>query len=427
MNITTNLLSFISSLKVYCKPKVVAIFFLGFASGLPLALTTSTLTIWLTEVGINIKSIGTFALVGIPYALKFLWAPLLDFINIPYLSKKLGKRSSWLIVSQIVLAISIIALGNSDPTENIFMTGLLAVCVAFCSATQDIVIDAYRIALIEKNEQGAGAAMVTFGYRIAILFTGAGALYLSEYYDWSVVYSIGAAALIVGVITVLVLGEPNNTSDKTSSKMHGLEYFLKVIIKPFLDFTNHKGWIYILLFTMFFKLGDALAGVMTNPFLMYIGFSKSEIATIVKVIGLGATLTGSFIAGTMVYKIGMLKSLWIGGILQMLSNLMFVALANIGYDTQFLAITICIENFAGGLGSTVFVAYLSSLCNVKYTATQYSLLSAIALIGRTIISSSSGKLVEVLGWIPFFMITVLAAIPGLIFLYKLTKNERKTR
>jgi PAT family beta-lactamase induction signal transducer AmpG len=416
----------IALLRIYTHPHAIAILLLGFASGIPLALTASTITVWLFEIGVNIKTIGLFALVGTPYALKFVWAPIIDQIHLPLLTKWLGRRVSWILFIQLLLIIAIISMGFSNPAEHIGLTAILAVFVAFCSASQDVVIDAYRIELCEDNTQGIGVVMTTFGYRVAMLTTSAGALWLSQYYDWSVVYMAAAACILVGTLALLINGEPAKnlllTSVFNQERKKNIAIILKdIVLAPLKEFVQRPGWRVIILFALFFKLGDAMAGVMTNPFLMEIGFSKIEIAKIVKTFGFFATLVGLFVGGWLTYRIGMMKSLFTAGILQMLSNLVFIIQAKIGYSVPMLALTIGLENFTSGIGTCVVIAYYSSLCNVAYTASQYALLSSIAVVARTILSSYSGFLAFDFGWTNFFLISALCALPGLALLFLLNR------
>ncbi len=420
------------SLLIYCHPKLITLFFLGFSSGLPLALVSisATLGIWLTETAVDKTTIGLFAIVATPYTLKFLWAPLIDQFSLPYLSQLLGKRTSWMILSQLMVIISMILLGNSDPWEMPWQTALLAFLLAFASATQDIVIDAYRIETLEEKQQGLGAGMAVFGYRVGMLVSGAGALYLAEYYSWSVVYLLMATCVAVGIITILIAGEPPQPSSvlPTSVPKTGrLSAWLnRAVLTPFTDFIHRRGWYIILAFILFYKFGDALAGAMSSTFFIEAGFSKVEIANINKLFGFIATLLGTFVGGTLIYRIGLVKSLWICGILQMVSNLMFALQASVGYNTELLAITIGFENFSSGMGNAALVTYLSSLCNISYTATQYALLSSFSAMGRTWLSASAGYLVEQLDWVYFFILTTFAAIPGLIFLSILTRYIPQT-
>lgn len=410
---------------LYLKPTLLSILALGFVSGLPLALTGSTLIAWLAEEGINLTTIGLFAAVGIPYSIKFLWAPLVDQLPIPYLTKWLGKRRSWLLIVQLLLIISIITLGTINPLTAPWYTALFALCVSSLSATQDIIIDAYRIELLEESEQAAGAATVVFGYRLGMIASGAGALYLADQTSWSNTYLIMSSLVLIGTATMLLIGEPGKSQPLEKRTLR--QWIQDSVIKPFSDITTHQHWIMILAFIILYKFGDAFAGTLSYAFYIDIGFSKTEIATIAKLFGLGATIIGGFIGGYIVKRYGLYNSLWLCGILQMLSNLMFVLQAHVGYDTNLLTATLAIENITGGMGTVAFVAYISNLCNLNYTATQYALLSAFASIGRTTLTTTSGFIAETLGWELFFSISVLTAIPGLYLLYKLPRDNNNPK
>jgi MFS transporter, PAT family, beta-lactamase induction signal transducer AmpG len=431
----TGFLRWFSSLDVYREPRVIAILFLGFSSGLPLALTFGTLTLWLAESGIDKTSIGLFALAGVPYTFKFLWAPLLDRLSIPWLTHIFGRRRSWILLTQFALGFSILALGFSNPADNPLQMGLFALLTAFFSASQDIVIDAYRVEILEERQYGAGAAMVVLGYRLGMLISGAGALYLATYLGWFYTYAIMAATMAVGIITILLNPEPQQKDSVESQeqeakiasylkarpwlqgwKKNVVARFSGAVIAPFAEFMTRRGWLLTLLFILLYKFGDALAGVMSNPFYVELGFSKIEIANVSKLFGLAALIIGSFIGGALVNRIGIMKALLWCGLLQMLSNLMFVWLAHTGYDMTVLTMTIAIENLSSGMGMAAFVSYLSILCNVAYTATQYALLSSLMAFGRTLLSSSGGWFADHMSWGPFFLLTTAAALPGLLLL-----------
>lgn len=399
---------------LYLHPRILTVAVLGFTSGLPLALTASTLAVWLAEAGIAMTAIGLFAAIGTPYALKFLWAPLVDQSPLPWLTRKLGRRRGWLVLSQLLLMLALLLLGLSHPADNIWMTATAALIVAVLSATQDIVIDAYRVEILEEKQQGAGAAIMVFGYRIGMLASGAGALLIAESWGWFVSYSCMALLILPGMAVVLLAGEP--ASIKPIRHESWVAWFNHAVIKPFSSFTRHAGWWLILLFVIFYKFGDAFAGVMTNPFLVDVGFTKSELATIVKTWGLAATLIGAFLGGSLVHRLGIWQSLWLGGLLQMGSNLMFVWQAHAGHDLFILAAVIAVENLAGGMGTAAFVAYISMVCQREYTATQYALLSALAATGRTWLSAASGGFAETMGWSGFFMFSTVLALPGLLLL-----------
>jgi len=409
----------LDAVSVYWERRLIIVFLMGFASGLPFLLSAATLSIWLTEAGVSLTAIGLFALVGTPYNLKFIWAPLIDRVPLPWLSTRFGRRRAWMLLIQLGLMASIIALGLSKPQISPAVTAFLALCVAFFSASQDIVIDAYRIEILDEDQQGAGAAMTQAGYRFGLLASGAGALYLATYMSWSEVYAIMAALLLVGFITALCAPAPKDkrTPGNAASGPH---HWLRVtIVEPFVEFfqRNNPGVaLLILTFILLYKFGDAFAGVMANPFYIKVGFSKMEIANVSKIFGVIATLTGVFTGGLIVKRYGILRSLLYCGLLQMLSNLMFAAQATIGADVRFLFLTIGIENLSGGMGSAAFVAYLSVLCNTAYTGTQYALFTSFMAFGRTWLSASSGWIAEQTDWVTFFVISTFVAIPGLLLL-----------
>jgi PAT family beta-lactamase induction signal transducer AmpG len=407
--------------------RILAIGALGFASGLPLALTFSTLSFWLKEEGLSNTAIGLFASVSTPYTLKFLWAPLVDRVRLPLLGRMLGRRRSWLFASQLALIATIVALGSSHPAVDPWTTAVLAVVVAFCSATQDIVIDAFRVESLDAPQYAAGAAAIVFGYRIGMLASGAGALVLAEKESWAAVYAVMALLMLVGVVTTLLVAEPASGAPVAGERRHALPglppalarlvgWMREAVVSPFADFMSRQRWATILLFVMLYKLGDALAGVMTNPFLLELGFTKSEIATVVKTYGLAATLVGAAAGGSLLGSVGMMRSLWICGVLQMLSNLTFAVQAHVGHSVPLLTLTIGLENLAGGMGTAAFVAYLSSLCNVAYTATQYALLTSLMSAARTWLSSGAGYVADSTEWTTFYVLTTLAAVPGLLLL-----------
>jgi PAT family beta-lactamase induction signal transducer AmpG len=387
---------------------------LGFASGLPLLLTLSTLSIWLAEEGVSKTTIGLFALVGAPYTFKFLWAPLIDRMRLPGLTALLGRRRGWGVLIQFLLAAAIVALGATDPSVDPWATAFCAVLVAFLSASQDVVLDALRIELLEERQQGAGAAVYVMGYRLGMLSAGAGALFLAEALPWFWVHVAMAGLMAVGVGAVLCSPEPVEVRASVGRGFGAWLY--EAVLAPFGDFMRRRGWLAILGFVALYKFGDSLAGVMANPFYLEMGFSKAEIAGVSKIFGLWATLIGAALGGVMVARLGILRSLLVCGLLQMFSNLLFAAQALAGHNLAMLTLVIAIENVAGGMGTAAFVGYLSALCNVAYTATQYALFSAFMSFARTVLSSPGGALAEQVGWVWFFGLTTLAAVPGLLLL-----------
>ncbi|MGD9638633.1 MAG: AmpG family muropeptide MFS transporter [Alphaproteobacteria bacterium] len=415
---------------VYLDKRIISILFLGFSSGLPLLLLFSTLSFWLKDAGVPIELIGFFSLVRTPYSFKFLWSPLIDRYKIPYFSKVMGRRRSWVLLTQILLMFSIWGMACSNPNSSLYVMGCFAFLVAFFSSSQDIVIDAYRIEILEETEQGAGSAMVVLGYRIAMLFSGAGALYLASFFSWQVVYMVMGCAVLVGIITILLIKEPKyeEKGESISQKEDFLiAIFRKSIVEPLKDFMQRPKAIWILAFIMVYKLCDTYMGIMANPFYVEVGFSKETIAKIIQVYGMGATITGGILGGVFVKKYGIMNSLFVGAILQALSNLMYAAQAVVGNDERFLVLTITVENISGGLGTTAFVAYMSSLCSIAYTATQYALLSSIMAFARDILASTSGKVAFLLGWTNFFIVTSFMAIPSLLLLIIIKKYPIKNK
>jgi PAT family beta-lactamase induction signal transducer AmpG len=414
----------LDSLAVYRQPRLLAILFMGFSSGLPLALTASTLTFWLAEIGVSLTTIGFFALVGISYNLKFLWSPLIDRLPIPFLTARLGRRRGWALAIQVPLAFAILAMGMTDPRSDPAATAIAAVIVAFLSASQDIVIDAYRIELLLPEEQGAGAAATQWGYRFGLLAASAGALYAAAFASWSFAYSLMAALMLVGMATVWFTPEPGGVREPEqlpgATAFDRLKTWLgRAVVAPFVDLfqrTGGAGFVVIVLFIVLYKFGEALAGTMSNPLYVSLGFTKPEVANIGKIYGFAATLAGLALGGVVVYRIGVFRALLICGILQASSNLMYAVQVWAGHDVVFLAMTIGYENLTNGMGSAAFVSYLSGLCNVSFTATQYALLSSLAGVGRTILSAWGGKMAFLLGWTPFFLVSTVLCIPGLLLL-----------
>jgi len=414
----------IAVLRLYLQPRLLFVCVMGFASGLPLALSSATLFFWLAEAGVTLTAIGLFALVGTPYNFKFLWAPLIDRVPLPLLTRMLGRRRSWMLLIQIGLMLSIAVLGFSSPETTPLLTAVCALAVAFFSASQDIVIDAYRIEILDPDEQGAGAAMTQAGYRLGAIVAGAGALFLADQIDWSLVYVIMAALVTVGMAAAIFAPDPQKreSGGDLATPHTGLR---AMVIDPFVEFFQRNGLptaCIILAFILLYKLGDAYAGVMAYPFYYEMGFTKSEVATVSKIFGVGATIIGVFVGGLIVKRYGVMPSLLGCGLLQMLSNLMYAAQAQVGHDVEFLYFTIGIENLSGGMGSSAFVAYLSLLCNIRYTGTQFALFTSFMAFGRTLLSTSSGWVVEWIGWFDFFLVSTVVALPGLLLLLWMLRN-----
>jgi MFS transporter, PAT family, beta-lactamase induction signal transducer AmpG len=389
---------------------------MGFASGLPLALTGATLAIWLKESAITLTAIGLFAPVGISYNLKFLWAPAMDRVRLPFLTARFGRRRGWALLIQFLLALAILTLGLSNPASDLPRVAICALIVTFLSASQDIVIDAYRVELLEKDEQGAGAAATQIGYRLGMLASGAGALYLAQYFSWTAAYGVMAAIMLLSMIIIVATREP-----QAPPAMRG-PWLKNTVIAPFADFAKRRFWLLILIFVVLYKFGDALAGVMSGPFYIELGFEKSEIASITKVFGVIASIVGVSLGGIAVYRWGLMRALLICGALQMISNLMYLVQLWAGHDIGTLAVTIAAENITGSMASAAFVAYLSSLCSPAFTATQYALLSALAATARTLLASSGGFFADRLGWGEFFVLATACCLPGLALLLFLIRS-----
>jgi len=382
---------------------------LGFASGLPLALTAGTLQAWLTVTGVDLRTIGIVTLVGLPYTLKFLWSPLMDRFVPPWL----GRRRGWMIATQLGLIAGIAAMAVSAPADAIWTLSVLAIAVAFLSASQDIAFDAYRADVLLAPERGIGAGVSVIGYRIAMLISGAVALILSDHIGWQSTYVLMAGLMSIGVATTLFSPEPSSaiTPPRTLSEaMWG----------PIREFFSRSPAVGLLLLIILYKVGDAFAGTLTTAFLIRgVGFSPTEVGVVNKGMGLLATLLGALAGGALMVRMGLFRALLLFGSLQAVSNLSFMVLAWTGKSYLVMVSAVAFENLSGGMGTAAFVALLMSLCDHRYTATQFALLSALAALGRVFVGPPSGYLVETVGWVVFFFITFLAALPGLGLLWRL--------
>lgn len=407
-------------LRAYFTRPLLTVLCLGFSSGLPLALTASTLSAWLSDAKVDKSTIGLFAAVATPYALKFLWSPLIDSLRFPVLTRVLGRRRGWMLATQLALVASLLLLAAASPALNPWTTAAVALLVSFCSASQDIVIDAYRVEILSRDEQGEGAAMVQLGYRLGMIASTAGALNLADMMGWRPTYIIMSSLMGVGILTTLIAREPEV---RPFEKMQGfLEWLRHAVIAPLADFMKHPAWAQILAFIIIYRLADAFIGGMTNPFLLELGFHKKTIGDIVKFYGTIATLIGTFAGGSLTARFGALRILFLAGLLHGATNLCYVWQAHAGVDSTVLAISTTLENFTGGLATAAFVAYLSNLCNVHYTATQYALLSSLAALGRTWFSTPAGYVAKHLGWTWFFTFSALLALPGLLLIILLNRK-----
>jgi MFS transporter, PAT family, beta-lactamase induction signal transducer AmpG len=401
----------------YTQPRVLQVLALGFASGLPLLLTYSTLSAWLATAGVRRAAIGTFALVGIPYAFKFLWAPLMDRVPPPL---PLGRRRGWGITVQILLIGAILALGLCHPKHNLPLMAGLAVVVAFLSASQDIVIDAWRVESLSGDQQAPGAAMLQSGYRIGMLVAGAGGLFIAAYAGWFATYATMAALVSIGMLVFLLSPEPTVSAEASHAAGLGLhtirDAFATAVIGPFRDFMQRPLWPAILIAIFVYKLGEAMAGVMSTPLYISLGFSLPEIAAASKVFGFFSVVAGALIGGVVTTRFGIRRSLIVCGILQCVGNLFFVLQAVGGHRIGYLALCVTAENLTGAMAGTALITYLSSLCSPAYTATQFALLSSLASLSRTVVASSGGLLSEKIGWVRFFLLTSIVSLPAILLI-----------
>jgi PAT family beta-lactamase induction signal transducer AmpG len=390
-------------------------FVMGFSAGLPLLLTMGVLQAWMKEKGIDLTWIGMITLVQLPYTWKFIWAPILDRYTLPFL----GRRRGWLLMAQLSLVIAIVALGYSDPVEHVTMMIVAAVLVAFFSATQDIVIDAYRREDLPDEELGLGSSMYIYGYRLGMLLASGGGLIMADHMPFSSVYMIMAACMLPGILTTLLTPEPEVAAGTPQTMK-------EAVINPLVEYFSRNNAIWILIFILLYKIGDTMASAITTPFYLDIGFTKTDIGAVVKVFGTGATLGGAFLGGIILLKLGINRSLWIFGVLQALSTACFALLARIGYSIPALSGVIAFENLSSGMGTAAFVAFMASITNKKFTATQYALLTSLIGIPRAVASSVTGFMAKGIGWEAFFIFCALVAIPGMLMLVKFAPWNSKT-
>jgi len=396
-----------SIIKVICSGRMIVTLLMGFSCGLPLLLTITVLQAWMKEEGVDLTVIGLMALVGLPYTLKFLWAPFLDRYTLPFL----GRRRGWLLTAQIFLIFSIAGLGLTDPGGNPWMLAFAALLVTFFSASQDIVVDAYRREDLPDEELGLGSSLYINGYRVGMLLASGGGLILADHVSFSTVYLIMAACVLPGVLTTLFAPEPEIAAGTPESLKEAILY-------PLIDYFSRKEALWILAFILFYKIGDSMASAMATPFYLDIGFSKTEIGAVVKLFGFWATIIGSLIGGVLMLRQGIYRSLWIFGFLQAISTAGFAILARIGHSISALSAVIAFENLSSGMGTAAYVAFMASITNKKFTATQYALLSSLMGVPRVLVSAPTGFFAKSLGWENFFIFCTLIAIPGMLLLLK---------
>jgi len=397
-----------SPVRIFGQPKMAILLLLGFSSGLPLYLTSKTLQAWMTTAKVDLATIGFFSLVALPYSLKFVWAPVMDRFVPPFL----GRRRGWVLITQVLLLLVIAAMALHDPRTGLKMLAINAIAIAFLSASQDISLDAYRTDVLETREMGAGAAVFVMGYRIALLVTGGLALYLADRIPWPSVYLVLAALMLIGIVTTFVAPEPVLREQPPRS-------FYEAVILPFGEFFQRNGIgraLLVLLFIVLYKYADSLAGSMTTPFLLKTGFTQTEVAAAFGVAGLIATIVGTLAGGAAIGKWGINRSLWVFVVIQGLSNLTYYYLAVSSESRWFMTTAVVVENFGYGLVTGAMTAFLMVMCNKRFTATQFALLSSLMAVSRDLLVAPGGKIAESLGWPTFFLITVAMAIPPLLLL-----------
>ncbi len=402
-------------LKQLFQKNMLVVFLMGFGSGVPLLLTSRTLQAWMTDVGVDLKTVGIFSLASLPYTLKFLWAPLMD--RYPILN--FGRRKGWLMLTQVALVASLFALSMIDPRAEIGMVALLALVVSFFSASQDIVVDAYRREILPDENLGLGSTYYIYGYRIAMWVSGGFALGLAAFVSWEQVYQIMALIMGLALLVTAFADEPTSSAAAPRS-------LKEAVIEPFKEFLSRPGAWLLLFFILFYKVGDNIAGNMLTPFYLKMGYSKLEIAAIAKTFAVFSTLLGGFIGGVVILKLGILRCLYLFGILQAFSTVAFTALFFSEHNNWILGSVICFEDLTSGMGTAAFVAFMASITNKKFTATQFALLSSLMGVPRIFIAAPAGLMAESMGWPVFFTTCALLAVPGLIMIRWVRKFTETT-
>ena len=423
------------SFKIYLRPKMFAMLMLGFSAGLPLLLVFGTLSFWLRKEGIDRSTIGYISWVAAIYGIKFLWSPLVDRLPIPFVTKTLGQRRSWMLLAQIGVLIGLLLLGTVNPQQQLSLLVWLALLVAFASATQDIALDAWRIESAPDHEQGAMAGTYQLGYRLGMLLAGGGAFSIAHFYSWSFAYIFMGLCMLLGIVTTMLVAEPvaNNKRNAISDEpavqnfinkssflpnllTKAIAWFIGAVICPFIDFFKRNGIyaVVILIFIGTFRLSDITMGVMAGPFYADMGYTELQVGLVSKSFGIGVTIAGALLGGVLVMRWGILRVLLLAGVLVVVTNLVFVWLATQQPNTLLLALVITADNLSGGIAGTVFIAYLSSLTNKTYTATQYALLSSVMLLPAKFLGGFSGEIVDHYGYINFFLYAGALGIPAIL-------------
>ena len=421
-------IAWLATLKVYAEPASLRMLALGFSAGLPLLLVFGTLSFWLREAGVDRTTIGFLSWVGLAYGFKWVWSPLVDRMPIPVLTRLLGRRRSWLLLSQAVIMAALVMMALTDPTLALAPMVYCAVAVAFGSATQDIALDAFRIESADTEHQAALAATYQAGYRLAMIWAGAGALWIAaraevpsaalyQYGAWRTAYLVMAASMLPGVLTVLLSREP--VRQALAPARNAAEWLQGALIAPFTDFVGRYRWHAALILALIatYRISDVVMGIMANPFYVDLGFSKDEVAAVSKAFGIVMTLLGAFIGGVMALRLGVMRVLMLGAVLSAASNLLFAWLATRGHDLSALVFVISADNLSSGIASAAFIAYLSSLTNVQYSATQYALFSSMMLLLPKFLAGFSGQFVDHFGYPSFFTATACLGAPVLLLVW----------
>jgi MFS transporter, PAT family, beta-lactamase induction signal transducer AmpG len=429
-------LTWLQTLKVYTEAPTLRMLSLGFSAGLPLLLVLGTLSFWLREAGINRATIGYLSWIGLAYGFKWCWAPLVDRMPIPVLTRVLGRRRSWLLLSQLAIIAALIGMAMNDPKVSLMPVVWCALAVAFASATQDIALDAFRIESADMQRQPALAAAYQTGYRIAMIWAGAGVLKIAaraevsdaasyQHGAWQVAYLVMAASMLVGVLTVLFTAEPAGRELAPTKNI--AQWLETALIEPFTDFFSRYQLqaVLILALIAIYRISDVVMGIMANPFYVDMGYTKDEVANITKVYGVVMTLVGAFIGGVMSMRLGVMRVLGLGALLSAASNLLFAWLGTRGHDVQALVWVISADNLAGGIASAAFIAYLSSLTNIQYSATQYALFTSMMLLLPKFVAGFSGEFVNAFGYPNFFIATALLGIPSIALVILAARAQTK--
>ena len=400
-------------LGIYTSSESIRMVFLGFSAGLPHPLLFATLTLWLASAEIKISEITMFGWVGIVYAIKFLWAPMLDRLRLPVITNMLGQRRSWILLTQVMILLGLIFMSSLRPEHDLMYLAYLSIGIAFASASQDVAIDAYRIEIAESKFQAVLGASYQLGYRISALTSGAGALYMASFYDWKLTYQVMSAFMLVGILTVIFIPESNKPTNTNNSDGSLIK---KTLIEPFSEFFKRNGYwsLFLLMFIAIYRVSDLIIGIAANPFYVDIGFNLSEIATVTKVFGFTVTIIGAFIGGLSVARFGIGRLLIISSILLTVTNLFFLFLNNAGSSLPALVLTISADNFALGFSGTVFIAFLSSLTSRYFTASQYALFTSVMFLPGITLSGFSGLIIESSGWATLFIYSALLGIPSIL-------------